>query len=55
MGHQTNFRSFARAQAVARMAMTGTDRKDFYHYLIEAKNSTTDEKYEPSEIWVEVS
>ncbi len=35
--------------------MTDTNRRDFYHYLIEAKNPNTDEKYEPTELWAEAS
>lgn len=33
--------------------MANSDRKDFYHYLMEAKNSDSDEKYTLEETWVE--
>lgn len=44
---------FATERAIQRTRMSSSDRKDFYHYLMEAKNPDTDEKYSPQETWVE--
>lgn len=41
------------ARATERTKMANSDRKDFYHYLMEAKNSDSDEKYTLEETWVE--
>ncbi|KAL7267866.1 hypothetical protein RUND412_009532 [Rhizina undulata] len=43
---------FAGQKANERMAMKG-DRKDFFHYLINAKNSEGENPYSISELWAE--
>jgi cytochrome P450 len=43
-------------QAAARTSIPpSAGRKDFYHYLMEAKNPNTDEKWKDSELWAEAN
>ncbi|KAF8867357.1 cytochrome P450 [Acephala macrosclerotiorum] len=47
------FREWAVACASERIKLKDSGRKDFYHYIIEAKNPSTDEKPSHQELWSE--
>ncbi|KUJ20673.1 cytochrome P450 [Mollisia scopiformis] len=47
------FRSYALAQATERTKIKDSERRDFYHYLMEAKNPDTNERFDEREIWSE--
>ncbi|KAI9052021.1 hypothetical protein LZ554_004275 [Drepanopeziza brunnea f. sp. 'monogermtubi'] len=51
------FRAYAQKEARDRMALGagGTDRKDFFHYLIEAKDPQTGEGFTLSDLWSEAN
>ncbi|PVH83179.1 cytochrome P450 [Cadophora sp. DSE1049] len=49
------YRTFAISQAEQRTKMTGSDRKDFYHYFMEYKNPHTDERLPLREMFAEAN
>ncbi|CZR61032.1 related to cytochrome P450 67 [Phialocephala subalpina] len=49
------FREWALARAGERTKLKDSGRKDFYHYMMEAKNPSTDEKLDHKELWSEAS
>lgn len=54
--NRMRYRAFVQRQAATRTSLPATQgRKDFYHYLMEAKNPNTDEKWSLPELWAEAS
>ncbi|KAE9377269.1 cytochrome P450 [Stipitochalara longipes BDJ] len=50
------YRAFVMKQAGARTSIPASQgKKDFYHYLMEAKNPNTDEKWSLPELWAEAN
>ncbi|KAH7380914.1 cytochrome P450-like protein [Cadophora sp. MPI-SDFR-AT-0126] len=52
---RSKYRTFAISQVEQRTKVTGSDRKDFYHYFMEYKNPHTDEKLPLREMFAEAN
>lgn len=50
---QKTFVKYSREQARERIALGAGSRKDFFHYLLDAKDPQTGEGYTMSELWSE--
>jgi cytochrome P450 len=56
MQNRVRFRAFAMKQAATRTSIPASQgKKDFYHYLMEAKNPDTDEKWSLPQLWAEAN
>ncbi|PMD48197.1 cytochrome P450 [Hyaloscypha variabilis F] len=56
LSSRIRYRAFVMKQAAARTSIPASQgRKDFYHYLMEAKNPNTDEKWSLPELWAEAN